>query len=216
MGKRLVLQLTVPVVGILRGVDPVFFAELMEASFAAGLQALEVTMNTRDAESMIAAGRTQLQPGKLLGMGTVRNLAEAERAVGAGAMFLVTPNLDRRVIEFATAQSIPVVAGALTPTEVYKAWSAGAAMVKVFPCGSLGGSRYIRELAGPFDQVPLLPVGGVTLDNVRDYFVSGAAAVGAGGALFGNDALRKMDVEKAVWNLKRFLAACPPSQDTVY
>ena len=213
--ERIALSLAVPLVGILRGVDAVFFAELLEASFAAGLQALEVTMNTRGAESMVAAGRPRVRPGGMLGMGTVRSLAEAERAVAAGAMFLVTPNLDRQVIEYAAARSIPVVAGALTPTEVYTAWSAGAAMVKVFPCGALGGPRYIRELAGPFDQIPLLPVGGVTLDNVRDYFSSGAAAVGAGKELFGADALQEKDVAGAVRNLKRFLAACPPGQDAV-
>ena len=170
------MQLAVPVVGILRGIEADFFADLMQASFAMGLQAIEVTMNTRDAEKMVAAQRPFVPVGKYLGMGTIRNLDEAERAVTAGAMFLVTPNIDLQVIGYARAQRIPIIVGALTPTEVYNAWSGGADMVKVFPCTALGGASYIRELRGPFDRIPLVAVGGVTADNVPTYFAAGAAS----------------------------------------
>jgi 2-dehydro-3-deoxyphosphogluconate aldolase/(4S)-4-hydroxy-2-oxoglutarate aldolase len=86
---------------------------------------------------------------------TVRNITEAERANDAGAMFFVTPNIDVGVIGFARNKDIPVVAGALTPTEVCKAWDAGASLVKVFPCRAFGGPQYIRELRGPFDYISL-------------------------------------------------------------
>ncbi len=146
------------VVGILRGVDPGFFPAAMEAAFEAGLEALEVTMNTDGAEEIIGRSRPSVPRGRLLGMGTVRSVDEAERAVAAGAMFLVTPNTDRLVIEYARSRDVPVIAGALTPTEVQAAWSAGASLVKVFPCGAL--PRYLAALKGPFDRVPLMPVGG--------------------------------------------------------
>ena len=164
------LQLSVPVVGILRGVDPAFLGDIMQASFAMGLQAIEVTMNTSGAERMVAAQRASVPAGKYLGMGTIRNLNEAERAVAAGAMFLVTPNLDQAVLTYAQTQGVPIVVGALTPTEVYNAWSGGADMVKVFPCGAMGGASYIRELRGPYAQIKLMAVGGVTEDTLPAYF----------------------------------------------
>ena len=117
---------------------------------------------------MVAEQRPNLPAGKLLGMGTIRNLDEARKAVTAGAMFLVTPNTDAAVIAYAAERRVPVIAGAFTPTEVYAAWSAGAAMVKVFPCGAYGPG-YIRDLRGPFDQIPLVAVGGVTRENVKAY-----------------------------------------------
>jgi len=203
------MPLAVPVVGILRGIEADFFADLMQASFAMGLQAIEVTMNTRGAEKMVAAQRPFVPEGKYLGMGTVRNLDEAERAVAAGAMFLVTPNLDEQVMGYARARGIPIIVGALTPTEVYRAWSGGADMVKVFPCAALGGASYIRELRGPFDRIPLVAVGGVTADNVPAYFAAGAAAVGASSSLFGKRALQTRDIDRLADNVGKFIACCP-------
>ncbi|MEJ2691020.1 MAG: 2-dehydro-3-deoxyphosphogluconate aldolase [Deltaproteobacteria bacterium] len=172
------ISLTVPVIGILRGIDASFFNELMPACFEAGLDAIEVTVNTRDAFEIIAANRPMVPAGKLLGMGTVRNLAEARMAIDAGAMFLVSPNLDLKVIAHAAGRNVPTVAGSLTPSEIYDAWSKGAAMVKVFPCGAMGGPQYIRDLRGPFDDIPLVAVGSVERDNLARYFAAGAAAVG--------------------------------------
>lgn len=200
------MDLDVPVVGILRGIDGGFFHEVMEASFAAGLQALEITMNTDGVADIVSRCRSEVPAGKLLGVGTVRDLAEAEIAIGAGAMFLVTPNTDTKVIEYARAREIPVIAGAFTPTEVYNAWAAGAAMVKIFPCGVVG-SGYIRELRGPFDQIPMVAVGGVTLTNLKDYFRAGATGVGVGSALFGTRALLERSLERISENVGRFVGA---------
>jgi 2-dehydro-3-deoxyphosphogluconate aldolase / (4S)-4-hydroxy-2-oxoglutarate aldolase len=199
------IELDVPIIGILRGIEEHFFGEVMAASFAEGLQAMEITMNTPGAVRMVARYRPAVPPGKLLGMGTVRNSEEAGAAIEAGAMFLVTPNLDHKVIEYARKHEIPVVAGALTPTEVYAAWQAGAALVKVFPCGSLGGPRYIQELRGPFDRIPLAAVGGVTFTNLRDYFQAGASAVGAGASLFGKEALAARNVTEIAAHVKKFI-----------
>lgn len=209
------MELDVPVIGILRGVEGDFFGEVMQISFAAGLTAMEVTMNTPDAEEMIREYRPAVPAGKLLGMGTIRNLEEARRGVAAGAMFLVTPNLDLKVIEYAKAEGIPIVAGALTPTEVYAAWSAGADLIKVFPCGAMGGAQYLKDLLGPFDHLRLVAVGGVSLANLQDYFAAGAAAVGVSTSLFGGKALREKNLEQIGQNVKNFIEHCRSAKDRV-
>jgi 2-dehydro-3-deoxyphosphogluconate aldolase/(4S)-4-hydroxy-2-oxoglutarate aldolase len=198
------LQFEVPVVGILRGIEASFFREVMDVSFGAGLQFLEITMNTEGAAGIVRRCRPEVGGGKWLGMGTVRNLEEARLAVDAGAMFIVTPNTDPGVIEFCRAENVPVIAGAFTPTEVYRAWAAGAAMVKVFPCGVVGPG-YIRELRGPFEQIPLVAVGGVNLSNLGDYFKAGAAGVGVSSALFGKDALARQDMKEISANVGEFV-----------
>ncbi|MCX5865186.1 MAG: 2-dehydro-3-deoxyphosphogluconate aldolase [Deltaproteobacteria bacterium] len=209
------MALEVSVIGILRGVEGDFFGEVMQISFAAGLTAMEVTMNTPGAEKIVAEYRPAVPSGKLLGMGTIRNLDEARRAVAAGAMFLVTPNLDLGVIEYAKSEGIPIVAGALTPTEVYAAWAAGADLVKVFPCGAMGGPQYIKDLLGPFDHLRLAAVGGVSSANLAEYFAAGAAAVGVSSSLFGGKALREKDLSQIGQNVKIFIEHCLAAKDRV-
>lgn len=207
------MQLDVPVIGIVRGIDSGFFGEVMRISFTAGLQAIEITMNTENAAGIVSGYRSAVPNDKMLGMGTIRTVDEAKKAVEAGAMFLVTPNLDTAVIEYANRERIPIVAGALTPTEVYTAWSAGADMVKVFPCRALGGPKYISDLLGPFDHIPLAAVGGVNINNLHEYFSAGAAAVGAGASLFGGKALREKDLAGLNRNVEKFIGRCKEAKD---
>jgi 2-dehydro-3-deoxyphosphogluconate aldolase/(4S)-4-hydroxy-2-oxoglutarate aldolase len=204
------MKLDVPVIGIVRGVEAQFFQNLMDNAFSAGLQAIEITMNTENALQIVSSLRSSIPAGKLLGMGTVRDREEAERAVDAGAMFLVTPNMDTDVIEYAGSCNVPVISGALTPTEVYTAWSAGADMVKVFPCRPFGPG-YIRELRGPFEKIPMVAVGGVTADNMNEYFDAGARAVGVSTSLFGQTALKDRNLEQITRNVRKFIALCPES-----
>ncbi len=198
------MELIPPVIGILRGIRADFFGTLMDAAFKAGLTALEVTLNTAHAETMVTDQIPRVPRDKLLGMGTICNLDDAKRAIDAGAMFLVTPNADRKVIEFAASRNIPIVAGALTPTEVYNAWAWGATMIKVFPCTQLG-ARYIQDLLGPFDSIPLVAVGGVNRDNVRSYLQAGARAVGVGTSLFGRQAIEQERPDEIVTNVRDFI-----------
>ncbi|UCD65504.1 MAG: bifunctional 4-hydroxy-2-oxoglutarate aldolase/2-dehydro-3-deoxy-phosphogluconate aldolase [Deltaproteobacteria bacterium] len=202
------MKLEVPIIGILRGVSAEEFTPLLQASFSSGLQAVEVTMNTAGAEEIIAENRENVPAGKYLGMGTIRNIIEARKAYAAGAMFFVTPNADPEVIEFGQNKDIPVIAGALTPTEVYMAWKAGAAMVKVFPCRALGGPIYIRELRGPFDHIPLVAVGGVTMENGREHLQAGATALGVGISLFGEQAIKRGDWRGVRDNVEQFIQHC--------
>ena len=202
------MQLEVPIIGILRGISAGFFAPLMQAAFGAGLQAIEITMNTEGAEEIVAANRAKVPPGKYLGMGTIRSVTEAERGAEAGAMFFVTPNYNPEVIKFAKRVNIPVIAGGLTPTEVYNAWQAGATMVKVFPCRALGGPRYVRELLGPLDHIPLVAVGGVSLDNLKEYLEAGVSGVGIGVPLFGHQAIIDEDLDAVSQNVSTFVERC--------
>ena len=130
-------------------------------------------------------------------------------------MFLVTPNLDLKVIEYARTTGIPIVVGALTPTEVYAAWAAGADLVKVFPCGAMGGPQYLKDLLGPFDQLRLVAVGGVSLANLAGYFAAGAEAVGVSTSLFGAKALREKNLAQLGENVKIFLEHCRQAKDRV-
>lgn len=198
------MNLEIPVIGILRGIQAEFFGPLMEAAFRGGLQAIEVTYNTPHAEKIVAGHISSIPHGKLLGMGTIRNLDEARKAVDAGAMFLVTPNTDGDVIDFAASCDIPVVAGAFTPTEVYSAWSRGADMIKVFPCSAVGPA-YIRELLGPYDDIPLAAVGGISSENAGEYLKAGARAVGVGKCLFGRHAIDIEQPEEIEANVRNFI-----------
>ncbi len=202
------------VIGILRGIEPGFFKEVMHASFGAGLRAIEVTMNTEKAEKMVSSLIPEVPPGKLLGMGTIRNMDEARRAKDAGAMFMVTPNVDPEVIEYAKSCNMPIISGALTPTEVYRTWSAGADMVKVFPCQAFG-PRYIKDLLGPFDEIKLAAVGGVSIANLNDYFKAGVRAVGVSTSLFGSKALKEKDIETLAGNVKVFMDHCVRAADGI-
>jgi 2-dehydro-3-deoxyphosphogluconate aldolase/(4S)-4-hydroxy-2-oxoglutarate aldolase len=202
------MQLEVPIIGILRGISAGFFAPLIQAAYGAGLQAVEITMNTEGAEEIVAANRAKVPPGKYLGMGTIRSVTEAERGAEAGAMFFVTPNYNPEVIKFAKRVNIPVIAGGLTPTEVYNAWQAGASMVKVFPCRALGGPQYIRELLGPFNNIPLVAVGGISLDNLEEYLKAGVSGVGIGISLFGHQAIVDQNLEAVSSNVATFVECC--------
>jgi 2-dehydro-3-deoxyphosphogluconate aldolase/(4S)-4-hydroxy-2-oxoglutarate aldolase len=121
----------------------------------------------------------------LIGAGTVLDVAAADAVVAAGARFLVMPHVDPELVRWSAERGVPAFPGAMTPTEVLGAWRAGAAAVKVFPAATLG-PRYLRELRGPLDEVPLLPTGGIDASNAADFLAAGAVAVAAGGWLMGD------------------------------
>jgi 2-dehydro-3-deoxyphosphogluconate aldolase/(4S)-4-hydroxy-2-oxoglutarate aldolase len=169
------------IIPISRGHDPEQVAVVAGALRASGLGIIEITLDSPGALESIAGLSSEDQ---LVGAGTVRSEEAANAAISAGADFIVSPHLNGRIVAAATSRGIPAIAGALTPTEMVAAWEAGASAVKVFPA-SIGGARYIRDLRGPFGDIPLIPTGGVTLDSARDYLDAGAVAVGLGGWLTG-------------------------------
>ena len=153
-----------------------------------GVRALEITLNEPEANALDTlraaahhAERTDLD----IGAGTVLTIDAAERAVDAGATFLVSQHTDPALIGWAAERGMPCFPGALTPTEILAAWRAGAAAVKVFPA-SVAGPAFVREFRGPFPHIPLLPTGGVTADTAPDFMRAGAIAVGLGSWLIGD------------------------------
>jgi 2-dehydro-3-deoxyphosphogluconate aldolase/(4S)-4-hydroxy-2-oxoglutarate aldolase len=130
-----------------------------------------------------------------IGAGTLLNQEQMQQAIAAGAQFLFTPHVDRTLIEMAIASSIPVIPGGLSPTEIVSAWRLGATCIKVFPIQSVGGANYIQSLQGPLGHIFLIPTGGVTLDNAKEFLAAGAIAVGLSGSLFPKQAVAKGD-----WN----------------
>ncbi|ASN22057.1 bifunctional 4-hydroxy-2-oxoglutarate aldolase/2-dehydro-3-deoxy-phosphogluconate aldolase [Arthrobacter sp. YN] len=141
----------------------------------------EITMDSETAVADISALR---EAGATVGAGTVLGKEQAAAAMDAGAEFLVSPYLDEELVAWAAAQGIPVSPGALTPTEIVRAWNAGAAAVKIFPA-SVAGPQLLRELRGPLGHIPLMPTGGMNAENVGSFIDAGAMAVGVGGWLTG-------------------------------
>ena len=167
----------------------------------AGIRLIEVTLTTRDAFTAIDTLRNIAPDDALVGAGTVLTTIQSRNAVEAGAQFLVTPGLTEAV----TGAEVPVLAGAYTATEAYSAMAAGATAVKLFPA-SAGGPAYLKALRDPFPTMPLVPVGGVTLDLVPAYLIAGAVAVGLGGPLTG-DAVRGGSLEALADRARAFLDA---------
>jgi 2-dehydro-3-deoxyphosphogluconate aldolase/(4S)-4-hydroxy-2-oxoglutarate aldolase len=170
-----------PVVAIVRRpkVDPI---RCIEHLFQAGIRLIEITMDTANAVEILRSLQSYVPPDALLGAGTVTDVARAEAALAGGAAFLVTPNLDLDVIRLARTHGVPIMPGAMTPTEIWNAAAAGADYVKVFPASTLGPG-FFREIRGPFAHIPLMATGGVNLDNAYDFVAFGVDALGVGGAL---------------------------------
>jgi len=159
-----------------------------------GIPIVEITLTVPGAVQAIAE-LVKAMPEVLVGAGTVLNQDLALQCVEAGAQFLVTPGFQKKTVEVAHKFDLLIMAGALTPTEVMAAWEAGVDFVKIFPCSNLGGPTYIKALKGPLPQVPMVPTGGVNLENAADYIRAGAAALGVGGELVLKEALREQNVK---------------------
>ncbi len=177
-----------------------------EAVAHGGIPIVEITMTVPGAVEVIR-DLVRAMPEVLVGAGTVLDVDSARACLDAGAQFLVSPGLDVPTVAFAVGQNTMIIAGALTPTEVLAAWKAGATFVKIFPCGQVGGAKYIKALKGPLPQVPLIPTGGVNLETAADYLRAGAAALGVGGELVSAAALRSGDFSLIINAARRYVAA---------
>jgi 2-dehydro-3-deoxyphosphogluconate aldolase/(4S)-4-hydroxy-2-oxoglutarate aldolase len=173
-------------VAILRADDASRFADAATVLYAAGIRLLEATLTTPGAPAAITALRSALGDEALVGAGSVREPSDVDVAVDAGAAYLITPTVNPAVLERAAEREVPVICGALTPTEIDQAWQLGAAAVKVFPIAALGGVAYLRAVRAPMPDVPLVPTGGVYLADVEGYMKSGAIAVAAATPLLGD------------------------------
>lgn len=179
----------------------------IEAMYKGGIRAAEITMTVPGAVKALEKVADQFGDKLMLGAGTVLDPETARICMLAGAQFFVTPALKLSTIEMAKRYSKVICPGALTPTEVLTAWEAGADVVKVFPCGNMGGAKYIKALKGPFPQIEMIPTGGVNLETAGDFLKAGACAVAVGGELVDAKSIKEGRYDVIEERAKQYLAA---------
>ncbi|WP_159473121.1 bifunctional 4-hydroxy-2-oxoglutarate aldolase/2-dehydro-3-deoxy-phosphogluconate aldolase [Dyadobacter sp. 3J3] len=181
-----------PIVGIIRNLSLEEVKQIIPIFRESGLTTIEITMNTPGAEEIIRYARENESEGLNIGAGTVCTKEDLENALEAGAQFIVTPVISKKVIKSCVKKGIPVFPGGFTPTELYNAWSYGATMVKIYPATSLG-HEYIKDLKAPLDKMKVLPTGGINLENMSEFLKAGADGLGIGGQLFDKKLIKEKD-----------------------
>src|SRR5215472_8230601 len=181
--------------------------QAVEACYNGGIRAAEITMTVPGAIRALEKVADQFGGKLVLGAGTVLDPETARVCMLAGAEFFVTPSLRVSTIEMAKRYSKVICPGALTPTEVLAAWEAGADAVKIFPCGNVGGAKYIKALKGPFPQIEMVPTGGVNLETIGEFLKAGACACGVGGELVDNKWVAEGRFDVIEDRARKYLAA---------
>jgi 2-dehydro-3-deoxyphosphogluconate aldolase/(4S)-4-hydroxy-2-oxoglutarate aldolase len=173
----------VGIVPVVRAPSPDLAMRAAEAVLAGGISIFEITMTVPNATEVIRSLVEKLGDRAVVGAGTVLRAKDAEACIAAGAAFIVSPGFDFDTLAEAHNRGVPIMPGALTPTEVITAWKADADMVKIFPASAVGGPKYIKALKGPLPDVKMLPTGGVNAQTAGEFIAAGAAALGVGGEL---------------------------------
>jgi 2-dehydro-3-deoxyphosphogluconate aldolase/(4S)-4-hydroxy-2-oxoglutarate aldolase len=193
------------------GLVPVLRAESEEQALgiasaiaAGGVTVLEITMTVPGAIRVMSR-LTKERPDILVGAGTVLDAETARMCMLEGAQFVVSPALNLKTIEMCHRYSIPVLPGALTPTEVVTAWQAGADVIKVFPASALGGAKYLKSLKAPLPQVEMIPTGGVSLATAKEFLEAGSFALGVGADRVDTKAMAEGKPEKITESAKKYL-----------
>ncbi|HKB67499.1 MAG TPA: bifunctional 4-hydroxy-2-oxoglutarate aldolase/2-dehydro-3-deoxy-phosphogluconate aldolase [Pyrinomonadaceae bacterium] len=196
------------------GLIPVVRAESSDLAMRAvaalktgGLDVLEVTMTVPGAIEVIRALAEEYGDEVLVGAGTVLDQDTADRCIQAGAQFIVSPALNEDTIDFCRANDVAIFPGALTPTEVVRAWNAGADAVKIFPASAVGGASYLKSLKAPLPQIEMIPTGGVSLATAAGFIAAGAFALGVGADLVDVKAIRSGETEKVTQAATAYIAA---------
>lgn len=190
----------VPAIRAASGPDAHFAAEAVTRG---GIPIVEITMTIPGAVELMAH-LVRSNPKVIVGAGTVLDTDTARLCVDAGVSFVTAPSLDPAVLEFAAKEKIVAIPGALTPTEVVMAWRAGADFIKVFPCGPVGGDRYIKALHASLPQVPLIAAGGVNQQTAANFILSGATAIGIGTELVPTEAIQRRQSQRIHELARRF------------
>jgi 2-dehydro-3-deoxyphosphogluconate aldolase/(4S)-4-hydroxy-2-oxoglutarate aldolase len=172
-----------PIIGILRGIKEGHLEPLVSSAVESGLKCIEITMNTGDADKLIRSTIEMAGDKLAVGAGTVCNMNDLKKALDAGATFIVMPVVEEEIISSCVREAVPVFPGALTPTEIFRAWDMGATMVKVFPA-SVFGPKYFREIKAPLGNIKLMATGGVSAANIKEFFTFGASAAAFGASIF--------------------------------
>lgn len=179
--------------------------KVADAFLAGGINIIEVTMSVPGAVDVVKQLVEKFGDKVLIGTGTVVDGKMAEEVIEAGSAFIVSPNYSRDLIETAIKHNVPIIPGALTPTEIFDAYTMGADAVKVFPCGTVGGAAYLKAVRGPLPQIPLVPTGGVNLETAGPMLEAGAYALGVGGAITDKKAIKEGRFEVITENVRKFL-----------
>ena len=193
-------------IAIIRLSNPEGAIPVAEALRGGGCGVIEVTMTVPHALDVLQKLTDQFGKSVYIGMGTVLDETTANAAIDAGAQFIVSPSLDTTVIKACSREGIAIIPGTFTPTEIVTAWDAGADMIKVFPISSVG-PRYLRELRAPLPDIPLVPTGGINLENVTEFILAGATAVGVGSSLVARDLVELGQFNEITHRARAFLAA---------
>ncbi len=204
--KTLSSILDIGIVPIIRAGSAEAAIQAAEAVYRGGIRAVEITMTVPGALRALEKVADLFGDRMTLGAGTVLDPETARAAMLAGAEFFVTPALKLSTIEICKRYSKVIMPGALTPTEVQTAWEAGADLVKIFPCGNVGGPKYIRALKAPFPQIEMVPTGGVNLETAGDFLRAGAAAVAVGSEMVNAQALADGNLQAIEEAARKFLA----------
>lgn len=180
-------------IAVIRAPEFTVGLQMAQAAVAGGLRLIEITWTSDRPAALVNHLRASLPPDCWVGAGTVLSPAEMTEAIAAGAQFCFMPHTDPAMLKIGQTHAVPVIPGALTPTEIMTAWNLGADGVKVFPCQTLGGPAYIRHLQGPMSHIPLIPTGGITIERAPEYLRQGAIAIGVSSSLFLKNWVAKHD-----------------------
>ena len=200
------------IIAVVRADNVSVAREMALAAAAGGIKLIEIAWNTDRAESLIPKLQQEL-PDCKIGTGTILDISMAERAIACGCSFLFTPHTNSEIIAKGIEHNIPVIAGALTPTEIITAWQAGAAAVKVFPIKIMGGVDYLQCLQPVLRDIPLIPTGGVTLQNADKFLEAGAIAVGISSDLFSSEAVMEDDWTTIIARSQALIQKVQPFQN---
>ncbi|XEC95479.1 bifunctional 4-hydroxy-2-oxoglutarate aldolase/2-dehydro-3-deoxy-phosphogluconate aldolase [Paenibacillus tarimensis] len=206
MSEMLKLLLQEKIIAIFRNIEDHCADQAANALFDGGIRLMEVTLNTKGALAIISRWRDRFDGRAAIGAGTVLDIGMAKEAVAAGAQFIISPNLDEEVIAYGSERGVSVWPGVMTPTEIVRAWKAGADAVKIFPMATLGW-KYIAEIRAPLNHIPMIATGGVDLENIKDYFNAGSCAVGMGSKLVNLDWVKNGEFERVTGRAKAFVEA---------
>jgi 2-dehydro-3-deoxyphosphogluconate aldolase/(4S)-4-hydroxy-2-oxoglutarate aldolase len=207
MDKAAIIQALrdIGLVPVLRAESEAQALALADAIAAGGVTVLEVTMTVPGAIRVMRR-LSEERPDILIGAGTVLDAETARMCILEGAKFVVSPALNLKTIEMCHRYSVPVLPGALTPTEVVTAWQAGADVVKIFPASSMGGAKYIKNLKAPLPHIEMIPTGGVSLATAAEFLEAGAFALGVGADLVDAKAIAQGKPEIVTENARKYLA----------
>ena len=200
------------IIAVVRADNAVIAREIALAAAAGGIKLIEIAWNTDRAESLIPKLQQEL-PDCKIGAGTVLDIDSAERAIACGCSFLFTPHTNLDLISKGLENNVPVIAGALTPTEILTAWQAGAAAVKVFPIKVVGGVDYLKCLQPILCDIPLIPTGGVTIQNAAQFLAAGAIAVGISSDLFSTEMIAEDDWTTIIARSQMLIKKVQPFQN---